>query len=81
MQNLQPPHPLKKSPLLSQQSLLKVEVLSSTPPLLENLVGDSTPLPHPSRKEGGGCTLWFSQTSSDHCKQVLVIQSKFENIN
>ena len=36
------------------------------PPLLENLVGDSTSPPPPQQKGGGvggGCTLWFSQTS------------------
>ena len=47
-----PPHE-KSHPPLSQQPPLKVEVLSS-PPLFENLVGDSTPL----QKRGGGGAHW-----------------------
>ena len=39
------PFPEKSHPALSQQPPLKVEVLSSPPPLFKNLVGGSTSPP------------------------------------
>ena len=51
------PLPEKSHSPLSQQPPLKVEVLSSPPPLFENLVGGSLP-PSPTPAErGGGWTL------------------------
>ena len=47
-----PPPPLKKSSPLSKQPPLKIEIMSSPPLFLKNLVGDSTP--PPAEKWGGG---------------------------
>ena len=53
-ENCNTPEKSHPPPLFPRKPPLKVKVLSS-PPLLENLVGGSTPL-----QKGGRCPLWFS---------------------
>ena len=52
------PLPEKNHPTLCQQPPSKSRGPVKPHPLLENLVGGSTPPPPPSRKGEGGCTLW-----------------------
>ena len=71
----------KRSPDLSQQPPLKMEIVSSLSPLFENLVGGST-LP---QQKGGGCTLFYQHyvlsTSSFFLKILLVWISSINFFN
>ena len=94
MWKLQPPW--KKSLPLSQKPSSK-SWGPVKPPLFENLVGDSTPLPSPLPSIKGGCTLWppltpRHPTQCTHTKTLLLglgfhalkfktLNSEYLNIN